>query len=141
MSFWKAIPIVSDVIEGVFNIVDKTIEDKDEKNKIKADLTKVFNNADMTEFKAMIDNQAKIITAEAQGESWLQRNWRPILMIVIVAIVGNNYILFPYLSLFTDKTVMLELPDKLYSLMQIGVGGYIVGRSGEKGLKIWRDKK
>lgn len=80
----------------------------------------------------LIDAQREIIVAEAKGESWLQRNWRPILMLTIVAIVANNYLLFPYMSLFTTKTVILELPEKLWSLMQIGVGGYVLGRSGEK---------
>jgi hypothetical protein len=27
---------------------------------------------------------------------------------------------------------MLELPDKLWNLLTIGVGGYVVGRSAEK---------
>ena len=27
---------------------------------------------------------------------------------------------------------MLELPDKLFNLMTIGLGGYVVGRSAEK---------
>jgi hypothetical protein len=59
-------------------------------------------------------------------------------MLSIVAIIANNYLIFPYLSLFTDKAVILELPEKLYNLMTVGVGGYIVGRSAEKGLKIWK---
>lgn len=141
MSFWNAIPIVSDVINGVLNVVDKSIEDKDKKNELKSELTKIFNHADLTEFTTVINNQAKIITAEAQGESSLQKNWRPILMLTIVAIVANNYIIFPYLSLFTNKAIMLELPDKLYNLMTIGVGGYITGRSCEKAISMWKDKK
>jgi len=72
-----------------------------------------------------------IIIAEAQSQSWLARNWRPILMLTIVAIIANNFVLFPYLSLFTTKVRMLTLPDHLYALLKIGVGGYIVGRSAE----------
>jgi hypothetical protein len=62
-------------------------------------------------------------------------------MLTIVAIVANNYIIYPYLSLFTDRAMILELPEKLYNLMTIGVGGYIVGRSAEKSLAIWKEKK
>jgi len=72
-----------------------------------------------------------IIIAETQSQSWLARNWRPILMLTIVTIVANNYVIFPYVSLFTAKVTMLVLPDHLWSLLKIGVGGYIVGRSGE----------
>ncbi|MBI5238441.1 MAG: hypothetical protein HY887_08485 [Deltaproteobacteria bacterium] len=45
---------------------------------------------------------------------------------------ANNYILYPYLSIFTDNVRVLDLPDKLWQLMEIGVGGYILGRTAEK---------
>lgn len=38
-------------------------------------------------------------------------------MLVIITIVANNYILYPYLSIFTDKVRVLDLPDKLWTLM------------------------
>ncbi|GAB2677783.1 3TM-type holin [Aliiglaciecola aliphaticivorans] len=80
----------------------------------------------------LLQAQQAVIIAEAQGKSWIQRNWRPVLMMVIIFIVANNYILFPYLSLFTDKVSMLKLPEELFTLLTVGVGGYVVGRSGEK---------
>jgi hypothetical protein len=80
----------------------------------------------------LTEAKTSIIVAEAQGKSWIQRNWRPLLMLSIVGIIVNNYILFPYLVLFGIPATPLELPDKLYTLMEIGVGGYVVGRSAEK---------
>ena len=82
--------------------------------------------------RAVMEAQSSVVIAEAQGQSWLQRNWRPLLMLVIITIVANNYILFPYLSIVTDKVKILDLPDKLWVLMEIGVGGYILGRTVEK---------
>jgi hypothetical protein len=35
---------------------------------------------------------------------------------------------------------MLELPEQLWGLIKIGVGGYVVGRSGEKFAKVWKEK-
>lgn len=61
--------------------------------------------------------------AEARGQSWPQRNWLPILMLVIILVVANNYSLYPYLSIFTDKVRVLDLPDRLWTLMEIGVWG------------------
>ena len=75
--------------------------------------------------------RSNIIIAETKSQSWLARNWRPILMLTIIAIVANNYVIFPYVSLFTPKVTMLTLPDHLWSLLKIGVGGYIAGRSAE----------
>lgn len=82
--------------------------------------------------KAITDAQSNVVIAEAQGQSWLQRNWRPLLMLTIITIVANNYILAPYLSIWTDKVKVLDLPERLWGLMEIGVGGYIVSRGVEK---------
>jgi predicted MFS family arabinose efflux permease len=83
------------------------------------------------EVTQLIEGQTKIILAEAQG-GWLQRNWRPLLMLICILIIFNNYVLFPYLSMFTEKATMLELPKGLWALINLGVGGYIAGRSAEK---------
>ena len=71
--------------------------------------------------------------------SAMQRNWRPALMWVIIAIIANNYLLAPFLNHFVlyfgaegKLLPILELPDKLFNLMSIGLGGYVVGRSAEK---------
>jgi len=82
--------------------------------------------------------QANVVIAEAKGESWLQRNWRPLLMLCCIIVVANNYIILPYLELFGVKGAVLSLPDNLWDLMKIGVGGYIVGRTGEKIVEKWK---
>jgi len=127
-----------DIFDPVAKIVDETVTSKEEKQTLFNELEKIKNQASENILKyqtELLKAQAKIVEAEAGGESFLQRNWRPILMLVVVAIVANNYLLFPYLSMFTEKAVMLDLPDGLYNLMTIGVGGYVVGRSAEKTVK------
>jgi len=78
--------------------------------------------------------QSSVIIAEAQGESWLQRNWRPLLMVMFGVIIGNNYIIMPYVEMFAgaEYAVRLEIPTDMWSLLKLGVSGYIVGRSAEK---------
>ena len=75
---------------------------------------------------------ASVITAEAQSEHWLVSAWRPITMLCFVAIIVNNYILVPYLGLFFDTGLTLDIPPDMWQLLKIGLGGYVVGRSGEK---------
>lgn len=90
-------------------------------------------DATLAQLKVKTDElRHNIIIAETKSQSWLARNWRPILMLTIIAIIANNYVLFPYLNLFTSKVTMLVLPDHLWALLKIGVGGYIVGRSAEQ---------
>ena len=134
MSFFASAPIIGKVLETSLGIVDQLVPDKDLAAKIKAGIA-----------QSVEDNAAKldlagtsIVKAEAAGESWLQRNWRPILMLTIVSIIFNNYVLAPYLSLFTDKVTILDLPGGLWALLNVGVGGYVAGRSGEKIAKIVR---
>ena len=41
-----------------------------------------------------------------------------------------------HLPLFIDKVAILDLPGGLWALLNVGVGGYAAGRSGEKIAKI-----
>jgi len=138
MGFWAAIPVIGSVIEQVLGLVDQAVTDKDEANRIKQEITLRLAEMDFQEAQNELRAQASIILGEIQGESWLQRSWRPILMLSVVAIVVNNYILYPYLSLLGLPATVLELPDELFELMSIGVGGYVLGRSVEKGIGAWK---
>lgn len=121
------------VLEFGSKVIDKIFPDKNEAAKAKARLFELQQRGELAELTAAV----RIITAELNG-NWLQRSWRPILMLSIVAILVNNYILVPYLQLFGLSAVMLELPDKLWNLLTLGVGGYVVGRSGEKIAREWK---
>jgi hypothetical protein len=134
MGWMAAVPLIGGILKGIFGLVDEAIEDKDEANKLKAQLQMVFNNADLTKFVTQIKGQVKVIVAEATG-GWLQRNWRPGLMVMFGLIIANNYIIYPYLQLFSEtasKTVQLPIPPDMWALLKIGIGGYVVGRSAEK---------
>ncbi|SFU01442.1 3TM-type holin [Halomonas saccharevitans] len=120
--------ILGTVAGPVMEVIDQAVTDKDQANRLKAELRRrLINQQD-----AALQARMKVILAEATGESWLQRNWRPLLMTVIVAIVANNYLLAPYLGAMFGVGLQLELPEQLWNLMTLGVGGYIAGRSGEK---------
>lgn len=123
----KVVNPVTDLIDDVHTSKEEKMQAEKEIEKVKNKMTKKFVELHEKELEA----QKEIIVAEAKG-SWLQRNWRPILMLSIVAIVVNNYIIYPYLSMFTENVTMLELPKQLWNLMLVGVGGYVAGRSGEK---------
>ena len=129
---WGA--LIAPITAIINSVINRISPDKDLALKLQTEIAKEL----MTTNRSQIEGAINIILAEANGKSWLQRNWRPILMISIVAIIVNNYILFPYLSLFGVKVISLNLPDKLYTLMEIGVGGYVVGRSGEKIMQTYK---
>lgn len=120
--------ILGTVAGPMFEVIDKAVTDKDQANRLKTEIQRRL----IDQQDAGLQARMKVVLAEATGESWLQRNWRPLLMVVIVAIVANNYLLAPYLGAMFGVGLQLELPEQMWNLMTLGVGGYIAGRSGEK---------
>lgn len=128
---------LSAITGPLFGVIDKAVTDKDEANRLKSEIQSQLIESQDSLLKA----QMQIILAEAQGESWLQRNWRPLLMIVIVAVIANNYLLAPYLGAMFGVGLHLDLPERLWDLMTLGVGGYVAGRTVEKGISSWQQGK
>ena len=116
------------MVSGITNLAGKFIEDKDKKNELEQAI-----KAQMLQHEVQfVSYQRDIITAEAKSQSSLARNWRPITMLCFVAIIANNYLLFPYVQLFGGSAVQLDIPPDMWSLLKLGIGGYILGRSSEK---------
>ena len=113
----------------ILGIVDKAIPDAGERDRVKAAIRQQILSNESDLHKAT----AQIITAEAQGESILQRNWRPITMLVFVFIIANNYVIAPYaMALIGWHVPTLDIPQGMWGLLQLGIGGYIASRGGEK---------
>jgi len=127
-------------VESVFdfgsNLLDKFFPDKDEANKAKLALMQMRQNGELSK----LQTSAGIITAEASSEHWLAANWRPVTMLTFVVIIANNYILYPYLSLFITDAPMLEIPTDMWDLLKLGIGGYTLGRTAEKCVKSYKVK-
>lgn len=137
--------IITDFIGSIFKpateLIDNLHTSEEEKLMLKAKMLEIeketINKAVDLETK-IVEAKKEIILAEANG-SWVQRSWRPILMWVIIVIIANNFIFAPYLNAIFGWSVMLELPNALWSLLTVGVGGYVVGRSGEKIVTKWKE--
>ena len=72
--------------------------------------------------RQILDAQAAIIKSEAAGQSWMQRNWRPVTMLTfLVLVVCDSFGLLAF-----------RLAQEAWTLLQLGLGGYVVGRSVEK---------
>jgi len=121
----------------VNKVADKFFVDADDKAKFALEAKAMVLNGELTEFVEEIQAKTKIIIAEAQG-SFLQRNWRPMLMCLFGIIIANNYIVYPYLALFFAKAPKMDIPPDMWALLKIGVGGYVMGRTVEKGIKEYK---
>jgi hypothetical protein len=120
---------VGSVIGKIGSIIDNVTTTDDERNKAKnAALTTLMPVAvKALELEAQIAKaQSDIIIAEAQGASWLQRSWRPITMLTFVGLVVARWfgLVVPNLS--------PEVEAEVFSIIKLGLGGYVIGRSAEK---------
>lgn len=124
---------VIDLIAGIFkpavNLVDELHTSEEERIQAKSKLLDVQAAAMQQVFeyeKEMIKGQQQIVAAEAKSDHFLTANWRPITMLTfLVLVVGDS------LGLLTTP-----LRDEAWLLLQLGLGGYAVGRSGEKIAKV-----
>ena len=111
-------------------VLDRVIPDKAAKEKAQMELNKalVTHSADIEKAAA------SVVVAEAKGEGWLQRNWRPLTMISFLVL------LFMYWFGIHPENLSDQVIMKLFDLLQIGIGGYIISRGAEKGIKTWKEK-
>jgi hypothetical protein len=115
-------------------LIKRLFPDKEKQQEAQLEFQGMLVDGSFKEF----EKTAEIIIQEAQSKHFLTANWRPITMLTFVAIIANNYILYPYLSLFWIDAPMLEIPPDMWGLLKIGLGGYVVGRSGEKMVNAWK---
>jgi hypothetical protein len=119
------------LIAGIFKpaaeLIDNLHTSTEEKLLIKQAIQESQLNAAlqfMTYEKKLLEGQTAIVVAEAQGGSTLQRIWRPITMLTfLVLVVADSFGWLPF-----------RLAEQAWTLLQIGLGGYVVGRSVEKSM-------
>jgi len=132
---WKlAMDFVSSVFKPAAELIDNIQTSEEEKLKLKNVLVKLQNDVTTKQIdllskqmdleKQLLDAQAGIINTEAKSESWIARSWRPITMLTFLVIIVLHS-----LSVITLKP---DFANQFMTLVQIGLGGYVVGRSAEK---------
>lgn len=129
----SALPLIGRVIGQATEIIDKMVTDKDLAVKLKHDFEVQFLNQDFSFVQKELESQARIITAEAEGKSWLQRNWRPLLMLTFTYVIAHNFIIAPLFAF-----PRLDVPPDMWELLKLGMGGYIIGRTVEKSVTAWK---
>ena len=117
---------VAPLAKILFSTIEKSVPDKDLQEKLKAQLQTQLLQSNTQELQAA----AKIIEAEAKA-GWFASSWRPLLMYVLIFILVWNYVIGPVIKIFTGAIISFELPGDVWSLLQIGLGGYVLGRSAE----------
>lgn len=116
----------SDPITAVLNVggklIDRLFPDQAQKAQANLALLELAQKGELTEFTS----RAEIVKAEAASSHWLAANWRPILMLVFGGLIVARW--FGWAAPQLSEAEYL----KLWSIVEFGLGGYVVGRSAEK---------
>jgi hypothetical protein len=113
---------VGSILNFGSTLLDKLYQDKDEREKAKLALLQLEQQGGLQE----LERKLQPLISELSG-NWLQRSWRPILMLSFTYIIVHNYIIVPIFSI-----PAADIPPDMWQLLKLGVGGYVLGRSGEK---------
>lgn len=123
--------LTGNVIGKIGEVIDELFTSDEERINAKNKIFEVIRQKEL-ELQKM---QTDIIIAEAKG-NWLQRSWRPILMLAFGFIVIYVKFLAPLFDLKIP-----ELENEFWNLLQLGIGGYVIGRTGEKMMQSYTQKK
>jgi len=127
---------ITDLITGIFKpaaeLIDNLHTSEEEKLEQKRKLLEIqaaSMDSALHHERSIMEAQARIVNSEARSEHWLAATWRPITMLTFLALTVG------------DSLGLLATPlrDEAWILLQIGLGGYVVGRSGEKVIKTWKE--
>lgn len=129
---------IKGLVDSVGSIIDSVHTSEEEKLTAKAKLRELETAATaqiLSHAETLFQSQRDVLVAEAKGESAIQRMWRPITMLSFVFIIVNNFVIVPYVSAFGGSVPALEIPNGMWALLNVGIGGYIASRGIEKIVK------
>jgi len=117
--------LIASIVSPIVDLVKEAVPDKDKQAEIHARIVRMeaeLSHKIIEYEKQLLDAHKQVVMAEAQGHSWLQRNWRPITMLTFLVLV-----VLDSLGILPNR-----LAPEAWTLLQIGLGGYVIGRSAEK---------
>jgi hypothetical protein len=113
------IPVLAPILG---NVLKSKFPDPAEQARIEAEITaQLWQNAHQLNAAA-----ADIIKTEAQSQHWLAAIWRPVVMLTFAGLIVARW--FGWAAPNLSEAEYL----KLWSIVEFGLGGYVVGRSVEK---------
>ena len=109
---------ITGIVNTVGDLVERVTLPAREKKQLETDLLRAIIEWE----QRVTDDRSAILAEEARG-NWLQRSWRPLVMLTFVVII--------LVGAFTSLPILADT-SRFWDLLEVGLGGYVVGRSGEK---------
>lgn len=103
-------------------LIDRLWPDPAQRDAAKLALLEMTQKGELAEFTG----RAEIVKTEAASSHWLAANWRPLTMLTFCGLIVARW--FGWAAPNLSEAEYL----KLWSIVEFGLGGYVVGRSVEK---------
>lgn len=117
--------LIGNIFKPAADLVDELHTSEEEKLLLKSKNLETYASAleNALEYEQeQLRQKARIVEAEAKSEHVITSTWRPITMLTFLALVVCDS--FGWLA--------NPLAPEAWTLLQLGLGGYVVGRSAEK---------
>lgn len=110
------------VISTIGDVIKRVFPDPEQAQKMQTEITMAIlaNSAEIEKVAG------EIIKTEAASEHWLAANWRPLLMLTFGGLIVARWFGFAAPNLSEAEYI------KLWDIVELGIGGYVIGRSAEK---------
>ena len=105
---------ISNIFNPIFTLIDSSNFSEQEKKELELKMREIEGN--------IIQKAAEISGNETSG-NWLQRSWRPITMLAFLVMICCDFLGFG------------NLDERAWTLLTIGISGYLGCRSIEKIVK------
>lgn len=115
-------PLVIPLLEIGSKVFEKVFPDPAKADEAKLKLLEMSQNGELQELAA----RANIVKAEAESENWLVSSWRPILMLTFGGLIVARWFGWAAPNLSEAEYI------QLWNIVELGIGGYVVGRTAEK---------
>lgn len=128
--------VASSIVDSIGSAADDLFTSEEERKKWETRKAKLQQEIQLQLLQVkerLIEKRGDAVTAEIEGESFLQRSWRPLVMLAFTVFIGCFWL-----------GVTPDLPEyaveRMYGLVKLGLGGYVIGRSAEKVTRTAADK-
>jgi len=125
--------VISSIFEPATELIDNLHTSDEERLNLRNKLAEIQDKLKqrLAEYELeLLKAKRDVIVAEVKGSSFLQRNWRPGLMVIFAGLLVS------YWLGYAPPNLSQSTLNQIFDLLKIGIGGYIVGRSIEKAVKI-----
>lgn len=114
--------MIGEVLEIGGKLIDKLFPDPADKMRAQAALLDMQQRGELQELAGRIE----IVKTEAQSDHWLAANWRPLCMLIFTGLIVARWMGWSAPGMSEAEAL------KLWSIVEVGLGGYVVGRTAEK---------